>query len=382
VPIHGLIDLGQVSADNMPEPPFNTLYYACLRQTALAGIVVNDTWASLQPDGAGEPLRTAAIDKALRAIRQYNRAAGRSIGVRLRVWAGIDAPAWVKSIAGGPIVICDLNAVPATPSPQGAHPNGPPSPTPCPSVAQRTVGAFWSDRYEAAWRDVQRRLAQKYDGDPLVSEVTVSSCSSLTSEPFVQPEDGYSRKNLESGGYTDAKYQHCLAVAIAGDYARAWRRTPIAYSFNPFRLIQNEPPVTDLAFTESVIDSCRASIGARCILLNEALAKFTAPPSPLPSQTPSTAQSYYAMWKYMRRRGGEITFQSASPPNLLLAWGTNLAGWNAAVRLAHRFGASSIELFPPERFGPCTTPTRAWFSGYTCFPKKTLLRWKREIEGS
>jgi hypothetical protein len=307
----------------------------------------------------------------------------------LRVWAGIDAPNWAKSIGGAPILICDGNAVPASPTPSptpasSSQPRAQASPTPCPAVAIRTVGRFWSSPYEAAWRAVQYQLAKKYDAGAAVNEVTVSSCSSLTSEPFVQSEDAFSRDSLESGGYTDLKYQQCLANAIPNDYALAWHATPVAYSFNPFRMIQVTPPQTNLAFTEAVIDGCRAVLHGRCVLLNEALAKFTPPPStPAPSQTPSTAQSYYAMWKYMRAKGGAITFQTASPPNLLAAWGTNVAGWNSAVHLGAQFGASSIELFPPERFAPCTTPpNRLWFNGYTCFKNAAMQSWKNELEAN
>jgi hypothetical protein len=376
-PIRGLIDLGQVSADDIREPPYNTVFYVCRRAAAISGIVVNDTWANLQPV-AGGPIHTAVIDRALRTIEQYDLAKKRTLGVRLRIWAGINAPAWAKSI-GGPVAICDGDAVPATASPS-ARVNVPASPTPCPSPAVRTVGAFWSDAYEAAWGDVQRQLAKKYDNDPAVNEVSVSSCSSLTSEPFVQSEDAFSRDALINAGYTDARYQNCLAGAIKRDYAPAWRHTPVDYSFNPFREIDVTPPQTDLAFTESVIDGCRALIRARCVLLDEAMAKFTPPPSPLPSQTPSVAQSYYTMWNYMRARHGEITFQMAAPPNLLLAWGTNRAGWDAAVQLAHQFGASSLELFPQKHVGPCTTATILWVNGYSCFARSTLLGWKQELQ--
>jgi hypothetical protein len=378
--ISGLIDLGQVSADDMRVPPYNTLYYVCLRQAAISGIVVNDTWSALQPDQAGETIKTASIDRALAAIRRYNANGRHPLGVRLRIWAGMNAPVWAKSIGGPPVSICDGTAAPTpSPSPSAARPAVTAAPTPCPSVALRSVGRFWSDAYARAWRDLQRQLASKYDGDALIEEVSVSSCSSLTSEPFVQPEDDYSKQNLQAAGYTDARYQHCLANAIGKDYA-SWRQTLLDYSFNPFREIDVTPPVTDLAFTETTIAACRAAIGSRCVLLNETMAKFTPPPSPAPSQSPSQAQGYYLMWNYMRAQGGAITFQTASPPNLLAAWGTNPAGWNAAVQLAHAFGASSLELFPPKNTGPCTTPPqRLWISGYTCFRRATLLGWKKTI---
>jgi hypothetical protein len=221
-PIRGLIDLGQINFEIMPPAPYNTLYYACLSQTEISGIVVNDTWADLQPDYAGQPLNTATIDAALQLVERYNRFPGRWLGVRLRVWAGFYAPEWAKAIGGPAVDICDQGAVPQ-PVPTST------TPTPCPGAAIKTVGRFWSDAYDAAWRALQSQLALKYDNDPFVTEVSLSSCSSLTSEPFVQPEDNYSRANMQASGYTDAGYQMCLAGAVARDYAPYWHVTPVDF---------------------------------------------------------------------------------------------------------------------------------------------------------
>jgi hypothetical protein len=83
----------------------------------------------------------------------------------------------------------------------------------------------------------------------------------------------------------------------------------------------------------------------------------------------------------MHDAGGTIAFETASPPNLLNAWGSNLTGWSTAVTMAVGYGASSLELFPPQRSGvPCTTPpTRLWVEGYTCFNDSVLAGWKGQL---
>jgi hypothetical protein len=365
----GLIDRGQVSAANMPEPPKNTLYYVCRRQKAISAIVVNDTWDDLQPRRADEPIRTTTIDAALREIRAYNNIPGRSLTVRLRIWGGIDAPPWAKTI-GGPISICDQDALPPAAASVAA------SPTPCPSLARRTVGAFWSSAYDKAWQDVQQQLARRYDRERTIGDVAVTSCDSLTDEPFVQPEDTYSKARLLEAGYTDARYRACLAHAVGRDYAPFWNRASLVFSFNPFRRIQQTPPSTDVAFTKSTIVSCRRLVARRCVLNNQTLGKFTPAPSPAPSQTPTLAYDYYELWRFMHAQGPPISFQTASSANLTVAWGGSRAGWNAAAQLAHRFGASSLELWPPERVETCTAPGRDWLAGYTCFSSSKLLEWK------
>lgn len=349
----------------MPEPPYNTLYFVCQRQTAISGIVVNDTWENLQPS-PGATIYATPLDSALAAIARYNKTSGQSLTVRLRIWGGIDAPAWAKALDNGPVTICNADALP-TPTP---------APTTCPSVAQRTVGKFWTKGYRNAFRALQRQLARRYDGAALISEVAVTSCDSLTDEPFVVPEDPYSLKNLRRAGYTDKQYQTCLSQAISNDYAPYWHIANLSFSFNPFRRVDDSPPVTDLAFTKTAIAGCRSAVRARCVIMNQTLAKFTPPP---PNAPPSTGKSYYEMWRYMRNQGGPISFQSASPPKLFAAWGGSARGWNAAVRLAKRFGASSLEVFPPDGDEPCVTPARQWIAGYTCFSATTLARWKAQI---
>ena len=138
--------------------------------------------------------------------------------------------------------------------------------------------------------------------------------------------------------------------AIPGDYAVAWHKTIVDYSFNPFRSIDVTPPATDLTFTEHVMNAVpQGTLHARCALLDEALAKFTPPPSPQPSRTPSTAQSYYAMWNYMESLGGEITFQTPRRRTCSRLGVRMRADGAPPFALAHQFGASSVELFVAER---------------------------------
>jgi hypothetical protein len=376
-PIQGLVDLGQASAVNMTLPPPNTLYYVCQVRPAMSGLVVNETWSDLQPRGSDQRPITRNIDKALALVALYNRSASQPLAVRLRIWAGINAPSWAKNL-GGPIQICDTPGTSATPTPSSAAQSPKATPTPCAASALRTVGAFWSSPYETAWQNLQRQLAAKYDRRPLIREVSLASCTSLTDEPFIVPEDSFSQLHLRAAGYNDAAFENCLANAL-NDYA-GWQQTLVDYIFNPFRRTDVRPPKTDLAFTKSVMVSCRAAIGSRCVLGNETMGKFTPPPSPGPSATPSVAYDYFVMWKYMRSRGPNIFYQTASSANLRIAGGgNNVAGWNQAVHFAHRFGATSLELWPSEdAASPCVTKN-GWINGYACFGTRKVLYWKGVI---
>jgi hypothetical protein len=70
---------------------------------------------------------------------------------------------------------------------------------------------------------LQSYLASKYNQDEMIAEVAISSCSSVTSEPFVLPiankTDPIVRENIQNltnAGFTDAQFQACLAVTLRG----------------------------------------------------------------------------------------------------------------------------------------------------------------------
>ena len=129
---------------------------------AFAGIVVNVTWAQVEPtEGAFD---FAPLQASLAAVSRYNATHPKDrLAVKLRVWAGFTAPGWAKAIGGAPI------AVPGT---SAAEPGG-------------SLGRYWTAPYGAQWTRLQGALAHRYDDDPLVDEVAVTSCATASAEPFV-----------------------------------------------------------------------------------------------------------------------------------------------------------------------------------------------------
>ena len=133
------------------------------------GIVLNATWAEMQPQPTGS-LTTARIDRALDQVRRYNvNHPTAPLGVKLRIFSGNQAPPWAKAIDGGPLTIQR--------NPQGC-PSGD-----CPI----TIGKVWDRQYIAAWRSFQRSVAALYDSEPLIRSVAITSCTMETDEPFVLP---------------------------------------------------------------------------------------------------------------------------------------------------------------------------------------------------
>src|SRR5262249_23720560 len=153
--------------------------------------------------------------------------------------------------------------------------------------------------YINAWRAFQRQLAARYDDEPLIRQVAVTSCASQTDEPFVPTTDAASQTALSNAGYSDQAGRDCLSGAVH-DYS-AWKHTLIDFTFNPFNSLAGGK--ADSAFTISVMDACRTKLGSRCVIANHALA------------WPQTDLSAPAQDVYdeIKRLGAPSTFQTQSP---------------------------------------------------------------------
>lgn len=167
-------------------------------------------------------------------------------------------------------------------------------------------------------------VAQRYDSNPLIRSVAITSCTMETDEPFVMPVGQLPK------GYSDTAQRACLAGAVE-DYA-PWRHTAIDYTFNTFQPLQ-APLTPDLSFTLSVMNACRARLGSQCELGNHAFAS---------NMRPGNVPVVDAI----AERGPPIHYQTTGP---------TIAGfnWAATMRLARKDNATAIELWP--QFGGFTT---------------------------
>ena len=322
--IAGLIDKGSEAQYHQGVPyPVVDLTDVAAQSPAFAGIVVNQTWSQLEPSPGQFDFST--LDASLAAVVAYNQQhADAPLGVRLRVFAAYAAPGWAKTLDGPPIT------VPANP----------------PSNTGGTLGQWWKPGYRSAWAGLQQALAARYDTNPVLREVAVSSCSSLTAEPFVI--GGEVIALAEADGWTPAAQQSCLDGALS-DYA-PWADTAVYYPMNPL--------VADQTITDEVMQRCATSAaagGPTCILANNDL-------SPVSATTGASAPTYAemdALWS-ANRSTSPIAFQMDGPNN---------ATYCAAVRVAVSFHAQSVELWPAVSGQP----------GFTNEPTATLVAWSNAL---
>ena len=307
-PIAGLIDMQTIAWHNQDDgQPDFTLDNVAHFPGLFGGVVINATWAQMQP-AAGGAVDFSRVDAALGQVRSYNAAhADAPLGVKLRIFAGNQAPSWAKQIDGGPVML-------------RRNPQGCPS-APCPI----SVGKVWDASYITAWRAFQAAVAARYDAEPLIRAVSVTSCGMQTDEPFVPTVDTAARANLRQAGYTDDLEKSCLMGAIQ-DYS-AWKLTPIDYTFNPFNLMAGG---NDVSFPTSVMKACRDALGGRCLLGNHAL-------------SPAMSAQNAEVVKAIASMGRPIYFQTDSPANMK-------DDWTGTLALAAQNGATAVELWPDAKY--------------------------------
>ena len=233
-PQSGLVDMGDIQFYNDPSTPTPTFTLAqdlTNYPGAFSEIVLNVTWAQLQPN-AGGPLSTSFIQQATSEVAAYNTQFGTDLGIKLRVWGGYTAPDWAKAIDGPPISVTGAGTVDPT------------------KDQTETIGRFWSADYLDAWSSFQAQLAATYDNSPMIRGISDTTGAAATDEPFV-PLHPDQVGDLQSGGYSDAAEERTLRNAIA-DYS-GWSTTPLDYTMNLFHQEDTGTVVSDPNFTLAVL---------------------------------------------------------------------------------------------------------------------------------
>ena len=320
VPLTGLVDMGIQSAYQRGQP-FPTTDPGALDAYAGAfgGIVVNESWSQLEPSPGVE--QWAPLDRSLAAVQAWNDAhPSTPLGVKLRIFAGYGAPSWVVQQAGPPVTLVTKGGA-------------------------RSVGRWWTTPFRQAWSSFQHAMAARYDPDPLIRAVSVSSCSSITGEPFVISGSVSAQQALTSAGWSPQAQENCLAGALA-DYS-GWVRTPVTFAFNTL----GTPSGPDADVTAQLMRSCAASHshgGPTCVLGNNDLS----------SEAPSGRQSSVY---------SEITsLWAAMPGEVAVYFQTVGAGVDCpAVDVAVAHHAGSVELWPHNHA----------YLGFSAFPASTLAGW-------
>jgi len=316
-PIRGLVSMGPMKFAASGTDPVNTLEPLNARAGIFGGIVILATWRELQQSASSGIAENNTIDKALEEVRAYNRKnPQKPLAVKLRVWAGFQAPDWAKNIGGPPISVYHNQA--------------------------RTLGRFWSPPYRKAWAHFQEMLAAKYDKEPLIHEVAGTSCMTFTAEPFYLADEATVSKPLNAAGFKPFQFKQCL-MNMVSDYA-PWKTTNLEVPLNPVYMPLGNPK-GDPGFTEQFMRECRKAIGKRCIFDNHDF--DTKPPTTI-----------VPIFESMKKIGPPIEFQTyhETPPD-----------FDGTIQKAASMGAGSIELWQD-------------YKGFQLQPDEKLRKWAAMIE--
>jgi fibronectin type 3 domain-containing protein len=293
------------------------------------GYVVQANWADLQPTQGGPITANNAIDQAIadaRARNAQNRGSSAQppISLKLRVFAGDEAPEWAKNLDGPPVSVKDAG----------------------PSGVYQTVGRFWTANFAAAYQDFMTKLAALYDGVPEVRDVVISRCTLTTAEPFLRmTSDQTSVNNLIAAGFTTAADHTCHQQQVDVHNA-VWQRTTSSLAFTPYQQINSTGKTkVDETWTETMIDYCRQQLGSRCVLESNSIKDPSVPRGP----------SYGTMYDKIKATGPPIAYQTASPNNGLTSL-CNTLGWAVSQ------GTGAVEL--PQVYDNDGVSTPAGMSSY------------------
>jgi hypothetical protein len=297
--------------------PANSFKEANQHPDLYAAVLILAQWKQLEPQRGH--FDYTIIDDALANLRKYNDAhPGTPMVGKLRVFAAAGTPEWVKTLDGEPFSMTDKRGT-------------------------TTMGHFWAKGYGDAWRELQAALAARYDNDPRIAEVAVSSCSSTTAEPFIIALNAENLPALHAAGYSDAAMKACLAGAI-DDYA-VWKQTPVDYTFNEFRNSDSGRPVVDQEFAPHVMDAFRKRFGERGVLANHGLNVELRPGA-------------VRVYEELKKLGPPIEFQTVAPN----------VDWNETVAKGLTYRPTEIETWSSREAGATAEFTAA-----------DLTKWKAQM---
>jgi hypothetical protein len=257
----------------------------------MEGYVVSSRWDQLQASEGAAITPGNPLDLAIANVRTWN--AGHSVqrGLRHRLlMSQPTTPAWPQLIGGAAVRVTDV---------QGNS---------------GLVGHYWTSAYQAAYADLQAKLAAEYDQVPEVRENGLSGAALVFAEPYLH----YDSAALLGAGDT-------LAADIASYAAMmnahlVWGRTLQDLSLNP----ADFPGEGGITFTLAGIAAFRHLFGSQGVLMNMSL------------RATGLSSDYTTMYAAITAAGPPIAFQTATVARM----GDPATTFVKAVA----YGAHSLEL--------------------------------------
>ncbi len=251
----------------------NTLKEANAHPGVYTGVLLLVSWDELEH--VEGKLDVSRIESGLDAVRAYNRKYPETpVRAKLRIFSGRNTPDWVIAKSGGSVVIEDTKQ------------------------QDIAIGRFWTPAYRNSWKELQRLLAARYDAEPLLAEVAVSSCATMTAEPFIMTLTPENLPKLHAAGFSDAEFKACLLGAM------------------------------DEAFTNIVMETFRRRFEDRGIIANHGLQA-------------EISERQAGVYAELKKLGPPIEFQTISP----------VLDWDAAFKIGMEHRMTELEVWNTKDAG-------------------------------
>ncbi|MEC4728525.1 hypothetical protein HWQ46_23665 [Shewanella sp. D64] len=221
------------------------------------GIVVQVEWNALQPDAPVAPgqkavLDSSWIDAAIDDVETWNDVPGNNkLGIKLRVFAGIYTPQWVKNEAGS-----------STLDFKGSNFDG-------------DFPHFWKSAFKTRYKELHQLLAAKYDSEPLIKEIAISACMIKNADMHRARSEYQNINILVDAGLTWQKDRNCQTWQITA-VAGKWDNTRVSVArphFRKFKKMTSPPLKKDWPLSkstmQSMVETCR--LESNCIIGNNSL---------------------------------------------------------------------------------------------------------------
>ncbi|MFZ5830873.1 MAG: hypothetical protein ACOY3P_12330 [Planctomycetota bacterium] len=301
--------------------------------------VVQVSWKDLEPED--QQFRGPGWETIERARRS-------GVKLKLRVFSGVHAPAFVKRL-GGPGISAPEHNIDC-------------SKTGGVAIFNRhdkrggVIPRFWLPEYLDQYEQLMTEVARRYDNAPEIHEVVASGAMTLYAEPFYRAHsDAGTNQRLFQAGLTFEKDQaaHRRIIEL---HHRLFQRTRTSLAINAWDIIDASPKHYRSSFepTYEFVQWARGLMGEKLVLQNNGTGADAG--------CPAKANPRNNHFCYLAQVAGPKGFQTRTLARL----GGNEEGLKKTLDAALRMGANFVEL-----------P-----SGFAKFEKPWLAEYDRKLEAN
>jgi hypothetical protein len=218
---------------------------------------------------------------------KFDQALAKKLPIRLRVWAGIHTPQWLKNKLGVVTV-------------EGSQ-----------SGSRDTMVPYWKDGVaDSYWRSYElfQRALKTHVGDenPLIHGIQISGTMFVYSEPFLhqfgsENGDKFTIRQVKASGWTVAK-DKAAQIRCLNIHKSVWTKMPQMFAFNAFQSFDNDLNVRmDHGYVKTFIKVFRSKFGrARAVIANHSIRESY------------IGKSMPKFYRFLKKGGKPLYFQTAT----------------------------------------------------------------------